>query len=49
MLDRRGAVLPVTDLLIAACALRAGATIVSSDEHFRQVPDLPVLAGLPTA
>ena len=48
-LDRRGVVLPVTDLLIASCALRAGATVVSTDEHFRRVPELTVLRALPTA
>jgi len=48
-LDRRGVVLPVTDLLIAVCAIRTGATIISADEHFRQVPDLAVLQTLPTS
>ena len=46
-LDRRGVVLPVTDLVIAACAMRAGATIVSTDSHFRSIPDLRVLGTLP--
>jgi predicted nucleic acid-binding protein len=46
-LDRRGVVLPVTDLLIAICALGAGAVVVSTDEHFRRVPDLEVLEALP--
>ena len=36
-LDRRGAVLPLTDLLIASCALVAGATVVTNDPHFWQI------------
>jgi predicted nucleic acid-binding protein len=43
-LDRRGSVLPVPDLLIATCGLRAGAAVVTRDPHFRLVPDLKVLA-----
>lgn len=41
-LDRQGRVLPVTDLLIASCARRVGASIVSEDPHFTFVPDLTV-------
>jgi predicted nucleic acid-binding protein len=43
-LDRRGTVLPVFDLLIASCGLRARAAVVTTDPHFRLVPDLLVLA-----
>jgi len=46
-LDRRGVVLPLTDLVIAGCAMRAGATIISSDEHFKEVPGLATAAALP--
>jgi hypothetical protein len=46
-LDRRGVVLPVTDLLIAACALQAGATVVSTDAHFARVPGLHLVRSLP--
>ena len=42
-LDRRGIVLPVPDLLIASCALRARAAVVTADPHFRLVPELSVL------
>jgi len=48
-LDRRGIVLPVTDLVIAACAMRAGAAVVSTDEHFGRVPNLQVLRSLPAS
>jgi predicted nucleic acid-binding protein len=46
-LDRRGVVLPLTDLIIACCALRVGATVVTSDEHFKDVPGLAVAKALP--
>ena len=46
-LDRRGVVLPLTDLIIAGCALRAGATVISSDEHFKEIPDLATATALP--
>lgn len=39
-LGRRGKWPPVSDLAIAACALRVGATLISPDAHFRDVPDL---------
>jgi predicted nucleic acid-binding protein len=45
-LDRRGIVLPVHDLLIATCGLRARASVVTTDPHFRLVPDLKVLAAI---
>ncbi|MDO8539608.1 MAG: PIN domain-containing protein [Opitutaceae bacterium] len=45
-LDRRGAVLPAADLLIAACALQARAAVLSLDAHFREIPGLKVLEGL---
>jgi predicted nucleic acid-binding protein len=35
---------PVPDLIIAFCGLRAGAAVVTTDLHFRLVPDLTVLA-----
>jgi predicted nucleic acid-binding protein len=46
-LDRRGVILPLTDLAIAASAIGAGAAVVSTDEHFRSVPELRVLSALP--
>lgn len=39
-LDRQGKVLPLTDIVIAACAFRAGATLISTDPHFGEIPDL---------
>ena len=37
-LDRRGVILPLQDLHIAACALHAGAVILTLDKHFQQIP-----------
>jgi predicted nucleic acid-binding protein len=45
-LDRRGTVLPVPDVLIASCGLRAGAAVATTDPHFKLVPDLQVVAGI---
>lgn len=42
-LDRQGKVLPLTDLVIASCALREGALVFTSDRHFNEVPNLNVL------
>jgi predicted nucleic acid-binding protein len=43
-LDRRGEVLPLTDIAIAACAKQAGATVITTDLHFAKVPGLKVRA-----
>lgn len=37
-LDRSGIVLPLQDLHIAACALHIGAVILTTDQHFQQIP-----------
>jgi len=42
-LERRGLRIPMTDVLIAACALENDATVFSYDRHFHQVPDLKVI------
>ena len=46
-LDRAGHVLPFPDLAIAVCALRAKATLVTRDRHFRDVPGLVSRDDLP--
>ena len=46
-LDRRGEVLPATDIAIAACALDHGAAVLTFDRHFNKVPGLTVLNDLP--
>jgi predicted nucleic acid-binding protein len=45
-LDRRGIVLPATDLLIATCALHVRAAVLTPEPHFNQVPGLEVLRSL---
>ena len=42
-LDRQGRVLPLTGLAIAVCALRSGASVLTSDAHFHQIPKLHVI------
>jgi predicted nucleic acid-binding protein len=39
-LDRRGRTLPAQDLLIATIALEMGATILTADNHFQEIPGL---------
>ena len=44
--DRKGRVLPLTDIVIACSALRIGATILTRDKHFHEVPGLRVVEEL---
>ncbi len=37
-LDRRGRVLPLTDVVIACCAMRIGAVVLTFDSHFDSIP-----------
>ncbi len=39
-LDRTGKILPLTDLIIAVCALRADAAVLTRDQHFEMIPRL---------
>ena len=41
-LDRRGAILPVPDVIVGCCALRIEATVLTYDGHFHQIPGLRV-------
>jgi predicted nucleic acid-binding protein len=41
-LDRRGRVLPLTDVVIACCARRIGAVVLTHDRHFQQIPGITV-------
>jgi hypothetical protein len=45
-LDRRGILLPVTDLLIGVCAKKAHATVITEDPHFQHFPGLKLRAEL---
>ncbi len=42
-MDRRGMTLPSSDIVIAACALRAGVPVLSGDSHFNAIPGLWVI------
>jgi predicted nucleic acid-binding protein len=46
-LGRKGKWPPVTDLAIAACAMRVGATLISPDKHFEGIEGLSVLKQMP--
>lgn len=39
-LDRAGKMIPLTDVIIAICALRANAQLLTRDHHFELVPQL---------
>lgn len=39
-LDRRGVVLPLADVVIACCARRIGAVVLTHDEHFQHIPGI---------
>ena len=41
-LDRRGMVLPLTDVVIACCARRVGALVLTYDQHFSHIPGVRV-------
>ncbi len=45
-LDRRGHVLPLPDAVIAVCALRLNATVLTLDTHFRRIPGLRLAASI---
>jgi predicted nucleic acid-binding protein len=42
-LDRQGVILPAQDILIAAHALQADATVLTHDAHFNAIPGLRVI------
>lgn len=39
-LDRRGVTLPIQDIHIAACAIHAGAVVLTYDNHFQRIPGI---------
>lgn len=41
-LDRKGEVLPIQDIHIAACAIEISAVVLTCDRHFSRIPDLTV-------
>jgi len=45
-LDRSGRILPLPDLVIAACAKRIGAVVLTFDEHFQSIPGIRAVSRL---
>ncbi len=45
--DRAGHTIPLTDAVIAACALKADAAVLTYDKHFDFIPDLRVIREYP--
>lgn len=43
-LDRKGLVIPGTDVVIAASAIAIGAAVLTSDAHFKRIDGLRVIA-----
>lgn len=46
-LDRKGEILPATDLVIAACALEHDIPVLTFDRHFQKIPGLVAVDYLP--
>ena len=46
-LDRKGMVLPLTDVVIACCARRIGAVVLTQDKHFNGIPGLVTIGQPP--
>jgi predicted nucleic acid-binding protein len=47
-MDRKGIVLPATDLAIAACALEHDVPLLTFDKHFRSIPGVIAIDSLPS-
>ena len=47
-LDRKGTVLPLTDLIIACCAQRIGGVVLTFDNHFSKIPGVRAVSRLDT-
>ena len=45
--DRRGFKIPLTDAVIAACAMKTGGAVLTHDKHFKAIPGLRVLDEFP--
>ncbi len=45
-LDREGITLPLTDLVIACCAMRIGAVVLTFDAHFQNIPGVRAVSRL---
>jgi predicted nucleic acid-binding protein len=45
-LDRSGTILPLPDLVIACCAKRIDAVVLTFDEHFQKIPGVRAVSQL---
>ncbi len=45
-LDRQGRILPLTDVVIACCAMRIGAVVLTFDGHFDEIPGVRTVSRL---
>ena len=45
-LDRRGIIVPLADAVIACCARRIGAVVLTFDEHFQMIPGIRAIESL---
>ena len=45
--DRKGFKIPLTDAVIAVCAMKAGGAVLTRDIHFSAIPGLRVLEHFP--
>ena len=45
-LDRSGKIVPLPDLVIACCALRIDAVVLTFDEHFQMIPGVRTVSQL---
>jgi predicted nucleic acid-binding protein len=45
-LDRRGIIVPLTDAVIACCARRVGAVVLTFDHHFQMIPGVRAIESL---
>ena len=45
-LDRQGTTLPLADIVIACCAKRIGAVVLTHDKHFHDIPGLRTIQEL---
>ena len=45
--DRAGFKIPLSDALIAVCAMKAGGAVLTKDHHFHAIPGLHVLENFP--
>ena len=43
-LDRHGIQLPLPDIIIASCARRIGAVVLTFDEHFQRIPGIKAVS-----